>query len=150
MNEFKKFGTGPSTDETRIEQIGPSTDETRVESKTTAIIEQWAEKYKNIMNDGDGLKVFTEELNAINLEKEKLIEEVKDFNELFQVLDRINNLNNIYPGLGLIKTYDIPNLIDIINRVRGSKDLEEDIKNVTKTAGLRNKVYELIINERNR
>jgi len=120
--------------------------ETRVEQPSTSL-EELAEKFKQKMDNSDGKTViYKDEADNIRLEEEKLISESNDFLELFKILNRIEALNDIYPGLGLIigtkSNYMISEIKKDINGVRSGR---LSIDYITRRLGLRNKVEELLM-----
>ena len=88
---------------------------------------------------------------GINEEKEKLIKNCKNFEELDSVLDRIDKLSLIEPSHGIIKgrkkDYKITEMKNLINRVRIG---EIKSNGITRNFGLNEKVVELIAKEKSK
>lgn len=160
---MNKFETGINPDETKIEGINPDPQETKIESENILSLEELAKEYDKKVEDNNGhAGIFVEkEKEAIELEKERLIKDAGSFEELFSVLDRIQKLNQINFHLGsiagkkkegeMLKIYDIGELKEIIDKTRAGEYKTEsgelDTSYITRTAGLRDKVIELLANE---
>ena len=132
--------------------------ETKIEQYPTSL-EEMAEELSKISKIGEeklgeGLICSDQLGRSINIglllkqKKEELISEPTNFQELFEVLDRIDSLKEINSGsdnvAGISKNYDIAEIKEIIGKVQEKPD---DIKYITRSLGLRQKVKELLASE---
>ena len=142
MNDFE---TGINPDETKIEQYPTNLEEIAKELSEMRGCLIGKDQIERSQNLGE----------LLEQKKEELVAKSNNFQELFEALDEINSLEEIDAGSGVItgtnKIYDIAEIKEIINKTRAGEYKTEtgelDTSYITNTAGLRDKVIELLASE---